>query len=87
MQRMITASQCRAARALLGVRQDELAEWSGVAKGTLANFETGKRVPYGPNLEALRRALEEHGIVFMDATEERGLGVCLSRMWALRQIA
>lgn len=76
--RMLTNSQCRAARALLAVRQDEVSAWSGVSKGTIANFELGSRTPIRANLEALRHAFEEHGVVFLDATDERGPGVALA---------
>lgn len=74
---MITNAQCRAARALLAVRQDEVSAWSGVSKGTIANFETGNRTPFGPNLAALRRAFEEHGVEFIDGDDGKGVGARL----------
>ncbi|KQP90775.1 helix-turn-helix transcriptional regulator [Methylobacterium sp. Leaf117] len=75
---MITNSQCRAARALIGVTQGDLAEWAQVSQGTIAKFEGGLRTPFAPNLAALQRALEEHGVVFLPATDDRGPGVCLA---------
>ena len=75
---MITDSQCRAARALLAASQQDVADWSGVSKGTIANYERGARTPFAPNLAALRRAFEEHGVVFLDAGEGHGIGVALA---------
>jgi transcriptional regulator with XRE-family HTH domain len=60
----ITSHQCRAARALIGWSQDKLAMESNVAKATIANFETGKREPYGRTLDDIRQALEDAGVEF-----------------------
>lgn len=62
---VITAAQCRAARALLGWSQDQLAEVSKVGKATIATFETGKRAPYERTLLDLRSALEDAGVSLM----------------------
>lgn len=59
-----TPGQCRAARALIGWSQDQLAVAAKVAKATIANFETGKREPYGRTLDDLRAALESAGVEF-----------------------
>ena len=61
----ITFQQCRAARALLGWSQDQLAEAAKVAKATIANFEAGKRVPYDRTLADLQAALEKAGVQFI----------------------
>lgn len=60
-----TALQCKAARALLGWRQAELAQAGGIAAQTVADFERGARVPHSRNLLAIRRALEDAGVEFM----------------------
>ncbi|MGE6739665.1 helix-turn-helix domain-containing protein [Allorhizobium pseudoryzae] len=65
----ITSEQVRAARALLNWSQGKLAEAAGVARATLAEFEAGKRVPIANNLEAIKGALEDEGVVFLDANE------------------
>ncbi|QGA57011.1 helix-turn-helix transcriptional regulator [Brucella sp. 2280] len=62
---VISPAQCRAARALLGWSQDELARVSKVSKATLANFELDKRTPYDRTLADLQRAFEVAGVVFM----------------------
>ncbi len=61
----ITAPQCRGARGLVGISQDELARASRVSKRTIASFETGDRQPIPANLAALRAALESAGVEFI----------------------
>jgi hypothetical protein len=55
------------ARAMLGWTREELAVRSKVAMATLADFEAGKRTPYGRTLRDVRAALESAGIEFVDA--------------------
>ena len=62
----MTPDQCRAARALINWSQSQLAERAGVARATLADFETGKRRPIANNLNALQKNLELGGVVFLD---------------------
>jgi transcriptional regulator with XRE-family HTH domain len=59
-----TPEQCRAARALLGWSQDQLATEAKAAKATIANFELGKRAPYARTLKDIRGALEKAGVEF-----------------------
>jgi transcriptional regulator with XRE-family HTH domain len=73
----LTPPQCRAARALLGWSQDDLATASKVAKATIANFELGKSAPYKRTLEDLRRALEAAGVEFTNGDQP---GVRLGRI-------
>ena len=65
-------NQCKAARALLGWSQSDLAVASKVGKQTLADFERGARTPYDRTLRDIREALEEAGVEFI---EENGGGV------------
>ncbi len=60
----LTASQLKAARALVNWSQKELARRANVGTSTVADFERGKRVPILNNLEAMRAALEEAGVRF-----------------------
>ncbi|GBQ65319.1 putative transcriptional regulator [Acetobacter lovaniensis NRIC 0474] len=69
---ILLASQCRAARAMLGLSQKELAQKAEVGSRTLADFETGTRSPHPRTLKAIRETLCSLGIVFLDA--EGGLG-------------
>jgi len=61
----ITPDQCRGARALLQMTQEQLAALSGVSLRTIAHFEKGERQPIPANIAALRRAFEEAGIEFI----------------------
>lgn len=75
----LTAAQCRAARALVGISQADLADASKVAKATIANFEAGKRDPYARTLDDLRQALEAAGVIFIETNGE-GPGVRLRKV-------
>lgn len=59
---MITANQCKAARAMLGWSQQQLATESGINKRTIMDFESGARTPLLGTLRAIRAALETAGI-------------------------
>lgn len=71
---MITPEQCRAARAMLGWSQLELAQRANVAKQTLADFERGARKPYARTLDDIRATLESGGVAFIPEGAE-GEGV------------
>lgn len=79
---MLTAEQIKAARALIDWSQPKLAEASGLSMPTIRRMEG----PLGPgrstaiNVDAVRRALESAGVVFLDAGEVKqgGPGVRLA---------
>ena len=75
----ITAKQSRAARALLGLRQGDLAAQSGISLRTIASFETGEHRPIAAILVALQHALENAGVIFLDADRAGGPGVRLAK--------
>ena len=60
----LTPAQSRAARALLGWSQTELARRASVATSTVADFERGQRSPVTNNLEALKSTFEKEQITF-----------------------
>jgi transcriptional regulator with XRE-family HTH domain len=60
----ITAGQLRAARGLIGWSQEELARKAKIGRATIADFESGKRMPYQGTLHDLRGALEAAGVEF-----------------------
>ncbi len=78
---MLTAEQIKAARALVDWSQPELAEASGLSMPTIRRMEG----PLGPgrstavNVDAVQRALEGAGVVFLEAGEVKqgGPGVRL----------
>jgi transcriptional regulator with XRE-family HTH domain len=63
---LITPQQCRAARAGLDWTRDELAQKAGVGLSTVASFEREEGSPRGPNLAAIRLALEKVGVRFTE---------------------
>lgn len=63
---ILTPEQVRAARALLHWSQGDLAEKANVAVSTVADFERGHRVPVANNVLAIRRALENAWLLFVD---------------------
>ena len=73
---MITSSQIKAARALLGMTATKLAELSGVAYTTVVRMESSVGIPSGQvkTLDSVQKALEEAGIEFLGSPEE-GAGV------------
>ena len=60
----ITPSQCRGARGLLGISQQDLADASKVSKRTIAAFELGENVR-AVLRDAIARALEDAGVQFI----------------------
>lgn len=72
----MSPEQCRAARALLNWSQSRLSEEAKVARATLAEFESGKRVPYARTMDGMRTALEAAGVEF---TNGDGPGVRLRK--------
>lgn len=79
----LTAAQIRAARALLDWTQPKLAEVAKLSVPTVRRMESerGPSASTPANVEAVRRALEEAGIVFLGpgANQDGGAGVRLKR--------
>ena len=77
---MITSSQIKAARALLGLTVANLAELSSVGFTTIVRLESADGVPRGniKTFEAVRTALEKSGIEFI-GTPDDGPGVRLHK--------
>ena len=67
----MTPEQCKAARALIGLSQQELADLSDVSVSTIIPFDPRLRSPHNSTLAKLRAALEASGIHFI---EENGGG-------------
>jgi len=62
---MMTISQCRAARGLLGWTQQDLADASGLSKTAINNFEKGHSDIKAESLRAIRMAFESADIEFI----------------------
>ena len=78
--RLITTRQVKAARALLGWSQADLAHYSGVSEPTVARLESvdGKLGGREDTAEKIRTAIEIAGIEFIDE-DGGGRGVRLRR--------
>jgi transcriptional regulator with XRE-family HTH domain len=61
----MSAAQLRAARGLVGWSQQDLADKAEVGRATIADFESGKRVPYATTLLRLQEALMAGGVEFI----------------------
>jgi predicted transcriptional regulator len=71
---MLTAGQLRAARALLDWKQSDLAKASGVAEVTIKKIERGGIDPRASTLDALQRAFDKAGVVFLEPGDVRDGG-------------
>ena len=67
----MTPAQCRAARALIGINQTDLATAAGFGLSTVVDFEKERRVVSTTAQIRMREALEEAGVEFI---EENGGG-------------
>ena len=74
------AAQIRAARALLGWRQEDLAKAAKVGLATIARIEQGEGMVQGnfSTITKIQRALEREGISFF-AEPRGGFGVRLQK--------
>jgi transcriptional regulator with XRE-family HTH domain len=78
---MLEPAQIRAARALLGWRQEDLSKASGVGTATIHRIEKSDG-PITGNISTLMRieaALGKAGILFIADDEIAGIGVRLSK--------
>ena len=77
---MLYAAQIRAARALLGWRQEDLAKAAKVGLATLARIEQGQGMVQGnfSTVIKIQRALEKEGISFTE-NQDGGIGVWLEK--------
>jgi len=73
---MVTAAQIRAARALLGWNGARLAETAGVSLQTIRRMESdlGPGRSSAANVDAVRRALEKAGVLFLEADDANAVG-------------
>lgn len=69
---MITGPQCKAARALIELSRERLSSFSDIEIGVIELFERKLDTPDNIVLEALQKALEDAGAVFIP---ENGGGI------------
>ena len=70
---MLLPNMLKAARALLGVRQSELAKAAGISLATLNNFERGIGDPRASTIVAIEQSLIRSGISFTGDGEFEGI--------------
>jgi transcriptional regulator with XRE-family HTH domain len=70
---VIISEQIRAARQLLRITADDLANLSGVGVATIRRYELMTGVPSGNarSVEAIQQALEANGVEFVGTPEDR----------------
>ena len=75
---MITAAQVKAARALLGLSQSELAKKTGLGIATIKRLELSTELRgAATTIWKVQITLEEAGVEFLSADDESGPGVRL----------
>jgi transcriptional regulator with XRE-family HTH domain len=78
---MLVAAQIRAARALLGWRQDDLAQAASVGITTIRRIEArdGPVMGYVSTMLRIQAAFEQAGIQFIDDDDTGGIGVRIAK--------
>jgi len=71
---MVNVFQIRAARAWIGLSQEELADEAGIARRTLIRLENSEEPGTERTMEKLRLALEKRGVEFLFEGSQ-GVGV------------
>ena len=74
---LLSPSQIRAGRALLNWTQEQLAKEAAVGIGTVRDYENERRANIVGALRPIEHALNNGGVVFIDADDTGGAGVRL----------
>lgn len=70
---MLTPAQVRGARAMLEMKQEDLAKEAGTQRSVLAAFEGGQSTPREATLARIQAVLEGRGVAFLESDLGRGL--------------
>jgi transcriptional regulator with XRE-family HTH domain len=78
---MLQVAQIRAARALLGWRQDDIAHAAKISVATIRRIESQEELSTGnvSTLLKIQGAFEQAGIQFLDEDETSGFGVRMAK--------
>ncbi len=74
---MMTPEQSRAARGLLKLKPEDIAERAGISAPTIRSFENEARATMPADVRVLRMTFETLGVVFVDADAPAGPSVRL----------
>src|SRR6266446_3750901 len=74
---LMNGYQCRAARAWLGWRQEELAHMAGVGLSTLKDFEKADRKTIPAIVNQIQRVFEEVGVEFTRDEDGQRIGISI----------
>ncbi|ODT67025.1 MAG: hypothetical protein ABS75_25950 [Pelagibacterium sp. SCN 63-23] len=74
---LLSAAQCRGARGMLTWTMEDLSARAGIARRTLQDFESERRVPHVRNLERITSTFNEAGITFLRTDKGEGVLVTL----------
>jgi DNA-binding XRE family transcriptional regulator len=80
---IITGPQCRAARALVQLTAEQVAQQAGLEPQVIRDFETGRADPGVEVKRTLRGSLEEAGAVFIP---ENGGGIGVRLKYSRRDV-
>ena len=72
---MISSRQIRAARALLGWSQQDLADHAILSLNAIKRLEANISDPRISTFQSIKKAMETNGIEFISSTEVKGEGV------------
>jgi predicted transcriptional regulator len=78
---VIAPAQIRAARALIGWKQSDLAREAKVSEMAIKRLESGGSDPRVSTIDAIQRAFDQAGVVFLDDgdTRDGGAGIRFKR--------
>lgn len=76
---MITARQIRAARALLGWSQQDLADKAIVSLNAITRLERGEVDPRMSTVTAVQKAIAKAGVELISGDERKGEGVRMAK--------
>jgi transcriptional regulator with XRE-family HTH domain len=84
---MLEPAQIRAARALLGWRQEDLSRAASVGTATIQRIEKSNRpvAGYVSTIVRIQSALEDAGVLFIDDDDTAGIGLRLAKKKARRR--
>ena len=75
----MTPETCRAARALIGLSQAELADLANIIPLTVRSYEQGKTEPSHKTWRSMKTVLERKGVEFIDEGDGKGPGLRLRK--------